>query len=84
MTRILVDIPEKEVDMLNAIAKDRSVSRAALMREAVQHLIKTHKKKPSSAFGILKGQPMIINGVEYKDSVDYIRKLREEWDDRFS
>ncbi len=82
MTRILIDIPKKEVDMLNAIAEDRAISRAALIREAVQHLIKNHKKKPASAFGILKGRPMIIDGVEYTDSVDYVRKLREEWDHR--
>ena len=80
MTRILVDIPEEELKMLENIAKDRSVSRAALIREAVQHLIKTHKKPPRRAFGILKDTLMIIEGVEYKDSVGYIRKLREERD----
>jgi hypothetical protein len=68
--------------MLDNLAIDRNTSRAALIREAVQHLIKTHKKPKTSAFGILKGQPMIIDRVEYKDSVDYIRKLREEWDHR--
>ena len=84
MTRILVDIPEKEIEMLDNLAIEMETSRAALIREAVCGWIKTQKKPKRSAFGILKGQPMIIDGVEYTDSVDYIRKLREEWDDRFS
>ena len=79
MTRILVDIPAKEVKMLDDLAINRSVSRASLIREAVNELIRKYQsKKPlKNMLGALKGE-FSIDGVEYTDGVEYQRKLRDE------
>lgn len=80
MTRILVDIPEKEVKMLDNIATNKSISRASLIREAVNELIKKYQSSKSSKnmLGALKGE-FSIDGTEYTDGVEYQRKLRDEW-----
>lgn len=73
MTRSIVTIPKEVLRKLDSIAKSRHESRSALIREAIDNWLKMYKTHPlDHAFGIWKGKKI-------KDSLEYIRKLRDEW-----
>ena len=74
--RTLVDIPEKQLAQLKKIADAKNTSRAAVVREAVNNYLEANKpvsrkKAIDKAFGLWKDLKI--------DSVEYQRKLREEW-----
>jgi metal-responsive CopG/Arc/MetJ family transcriptional regulator len=74
--RTLVDIPEKQLAELTKIADAKKTSRAAVLREAVSKYLESNrpisrKKAIDKAFGIWKDLKI--------DSVEYQRKLRDEW-----
>jgi metal-responsive CopG/Arc/MetJ family transcriptional regulator len=69
--RTLVEIPEPQLQQLAAICKTKKLSRAEVVRRAIDSYIAAQPVRPEdTAFGIWKG------GV---DGVDYERRLREEW-----
>jgi len=74
--RTIVDLPKDQIEALDRVSKARGVSRAAVMREAVASYLPAPQKKGRfknhPAFGSWKGKKV--------DSVEYIRKLRKEWD----
>lgn len=75
--RTLVDIPEKQLKALTQLSKQRKVSRAALVREAVSQYLEANSKASrdaaiDAAFGMWKDRN--IDGVAYQ------RKIRAEWD----
>lgn len=75
--RTLVDLPEKQIKALNQLSKQRKVSRAQLVREAVSSYIDANSKAARKAaldgtFGIWKDRD--IDGLEYQ------RSIRAEWD----
>ena len=77
--RTLVDIPDQHLKVLNELSKQRKVSRAALVREAVSAYIHANSQAEkaaarAAAFGLWKGQG--IDGLEYQ------KKIRAEWGDR--
>ena len=77
--RILVDIPDLKIKALTLMSKQRRVSRAALVREAVSAYIdaNSHAEKHAAreaAFGLWKRRG--VDGLEYQ------KKIRAEWDDR--
>jgi metal-responsive CopG/Arc/MetJ family transcriptional regulator len=69
--RTLVDIPEDELEELNALSQSRKVSRAELIRQAVAGFLAQNKAGLEDSFGLWKSR-----GV---DGVDYQSKLRSEW-----
>jgi metal-responsive CopG/Arc/MetJ family transcriptional regulator len=70
--RTLVDIPEAELHELSQIGKKKKVSRAAVIREAVtSYLDRNRPKAMDDAFGIWRHKKF--------DSLEYQRKLRDEW-----
>jgi hypothetical protein len=74
MTRYLVDLTEKQRVALDRLGKREKRSRAALIREAVDVLLASRKKKRSAleaGFGLWGDRA--IDGVEYQ------RKIRSEW-----
>ena len=78
--RITVDPPAKQIKTLDAYVKSEGISRAAVVREAVSAYLPAKKKKKIDwrkypAFGSEK----MPKGF---DSVEYVRKLRAEWDHR--
>ena len=79
--RTIVDLPKSQLIPLAAIAQERGVSRAELVRQAVALLLKTQAPpKPAGmtrhrAFGIWKKHK------DSADAVDYQRRLRAEWDE---
>jgi hypothetical protein len=70
--RTLVDIPEDELEELNALSQARKVSRAELIRQAVAGFLAQNKAGLEDSFGLWKGR-----GV---DGVDYQSTLRREWE----
>jgi hypothetical protein len=78
--RTIVDLPDEQIKALDAYAKEKGISRAAAVRESVAAYIPAKKKKKKvdwlnhPAFGSWKGPKV--------DSVEYVRKLRAEWDHR--
>jgi hypothetical protein len=75
--RTLVDIPDKDIKALTLMSKQRKVSRAALLREAVSAYLATNSKAARDAridavAGIWKDR-----GI---DTMDYLDKLRSEWE----
>ncbi|MBB4274451.1 ribbon-helix-helix protein, CopG family [Rhizobium mongolense] len=70
--RILVDIVESELKALDKIAKSEKVSRASLIRKAVNDFLDRHDRtKEAEAFGLWGNRK--IDGLEYQD------KVRNEW-----
>jgi metal-responsive CopG/Arc/MetJ family transcriptional regulator len=70
--RILVDMPDNQVKELARISAATKRPRAAIIREAVASYIARRKPDPMrKAFGIWRDLDI--------DSVEYQRKLRDEW-----
>ncbi len=69
--RTLIDISDDQVRALARIAAREDVSRAALIRRAIAHLISAESPAiADAAFGICKGG---VDGLAYED------RLRTEW-----
>jgi hypothetical protein len=78
--RTIVDIPKEQIEALDTYAKQKGISRAAVVREAVATYLPSKPKKKISfrddpSFGSWKAPKGF-------DSVEYVRKLRAEWDHR--
>lgn len=71
--RILVDIPEPQISRLDRRARSIGVSRAALIREAVDKLL-----GPDDVLSL--DQAFGLWGDHVVDGLDYQRKVRGEWD----
>ncbi|WP_158944449.1 CopG family transcriptional regulator [Granulicella sp. S190] len=69
--RTLVDIPEDELEELNALSEARKVSRAELIRQAVAGFLAQNKAGLEDSFGLWKERG--VDGVEFQN------KLRNEW-----
>jgi metal-responsive CopG/Arc/MetJ family transcriptional regulator len=71
--RTLVDIPEEHLAILNRLSKSQKVSRAELVRRAVETYIEPHKQPASrAAFGLWKDRD--------DDGLAYQERMRAEWD----
>ena len=81
--RTIVDIPKEQIEALDSYAKAKGISRAAAVREAVATYLPEKKKKKRDLDYWLKhpafGSEKMPKGF---DSVEYVRKLRAEWDHR--
>ena len=70
--RILTDIRDSQLQALDNLAKQEKISRAALIRHAVDDLLAKHRQeKQSEAFGLW--------GERTVDGLAYQEKLRSEW-----
>ncbi len=75
--RTLVDIPDDDLAIIDAVVKARSISRAEFIRRAIAQSLTTHrktqiKKAREAAFGLLAGRS--IDGMEYQ------KRIRQEWE----
>jgi hypothetical protein len=70
--RILVDLPEGELEQLNALSRSRNVSRAKLMRQAVAEFLAQNRVGLEDSFGLWKGRG--LDGLEYQE------KVQREWE----
>jgi hypothetical protein len=69
--RILVDIPDAELDSLNTIGVNERRSRAALIREAIADYLRGREPQRADAFGLW--------GKRKVDGLEYQTKVRAEW-----
>ena len=69
--RTLVDIPEAELEQLNALGRARKLSRAELIRQAVAGFLAQNKPGLEASFGLWRRKG--VDGVKYQDD------LRREW-----
>ena len=70
--RTLVDIGDKEIQALDELAAEENVSRAALIRRAIDDLLRKQAKRAvSDAFNLW--------GPEAKDGLALQEELRQEW-----
>ena len=80
--RTLVDIPEKQLEVLRAICTVRKLSRAEAVRQAIDAFIQQHQPARDSAFGVWKDQKVVLPGEDEplpKDGLAYQERLRGEW-----
>lgn len=72
MSRILVDLPDSQVDDLAAIVEAEQRPRAAVIRDAIEAYIAEHKRAlGTDVFGLWKGKKL--------DGLAYQQELRSEW-----
>lgn len=73
--RTIVDIPDEQIKALATICRSEQVSRAELVRRALDAYLKSRKSQEpeaaSKAFGLFKQRP--VDGLKLQ------RKLRDEW-----
>lgn len=71
--RILIDIPEEDLGLLNKLSRANKRSRAELVRQAIANYLGPHKRAGKmEGFGLWAGGRR-IDGVVYQD------RLRKEW-----
>jgi metal-responsive CopG/Arc/MetJ family transcriptional regulator len=72
MSRILVDLPDAQVEELAALVETEQRSRAAVIRDAIDAYIAQHKRAlGADVFGLWKSKK--IDGLEYQ------QEMRSEW-----
>ncbi len=80
--RALVDIPDHQLEDLNAICTARKLSRAEAVRQALAAFIEENRPSREAAFGLWKGQSVYLPGETEplpEDGLAYQEKLRSEW-----
>jgi hypothetical protein len=70
--RILVDLPERELQQLTALSRSRKTSRAELIRQAVTGYLAQNRAGIEDSFGLWQDRG--VDGLEYQD------RLRDEWE----
>ncbi len=72
MARAFIDIADDKIQMLDQLAVSMQISRAALVRLAIDQLLHGKKQQQQSdVFGIWSGRQI--------DSLKFQNKLRSEW-----
>jgi hypothetical protein len=70
--RVLADIVDRDIAALDALARDRGSSRAALIRAAVSEFLGRHgDAEGRAAFGLW--------GPDGEDGLAYQARMRAEW-----
>lgn len=73
--RTLVDIPEEDIEKLDALAKRQGKSRAAEIREAIKlHLVQNADNKD----WIARGAGYWKHRTDIGDAIEYQRAMRED------
>ncbi len=70
--RLLVDLPESDLEQLNELSRARKTSRAQLIRLAVNGFLAQNKAGLEDAFGLWKNRE--------EDGLRYQQRLRSEWE----
>ena len=76
MTRILADLPDEDIEWLDARAADEGKSRAAVLREAVA----SYKAQPPAKNNdwITRYAGLWADRTDIPDAVEYQRAIRED------
>lgn len=74
MTRILADLPDDDIEWLDARAAEQGKSRASVLREAVEaYRAEASKDWLEEGFGLWAKYGFTEDGLDYQN------RLREEW-----
>jgi len=76
--RTLIDIPDQQIQELAAIGAARKISRAQLVREALDAFIQRHRPTRDSAFGLWRDHPSPESDIP-RDGLAYPEHIRSEW-----
>lgn len=71
--RTIIDLSDRQVDALERISRSRKLSRAELIRQAVDRYLQEHLPRRDEAFGLWKRAGPRAYGVVLQ------RRLRKEW-----
>lgn len=71
LMRVLVDIPDKQIEALGTICEAKHLSRAEAVRRAITAFIECNQLMPEQAFGLWSGH--------VEASLDYQERMRAEW-----
>lgn len=71
--RTVIDLSDRQIDALERISRSRNLSRAELIRQAVDRYVQEYLSGRDEAFGLWKGEAVREDGVAVQ------RRLREEW-----
>ena len=71
--RTIIDLPDRHVEELDRVGRSRKLSRADLLRQAVERYLEENLPAREEAFGLWKR-----NGLRH-DGVALQRRLRKEW-----
>jgi Arc/MetJ-type ribon-helix-helix transcriptional regulator len=72
--RTIVDLPDPERDQLDALCRQRGLSRAEALRQALRLWLQQQQLGHSEVFGLWRDRP--------QDSVELQQTLRAEWGGR--
>ena len=72
--RTIVDLPEAERTQLDALCRQRGLSRAEALRQALRLWLEQQKPSHSEVFGLWRDRP--------EGSLQLQQALRQEWDSR--
>lgn len=71
--RTIIEIPEQQLEQMKPVLQQEGISRAELIRRAVNEYLKQYQQPDEhSAFGLWADHA--------RDGLDYQEKLRSEWD----
>ena len=71
--RTIIDLPDQQLEALGRISKRRKLSRAELIRQAVDRYLAEHSPELGAAFGLWKRAGAREDGLAYQ------KRLRREW-----
>lgn len=71
--RTIIDLPDRQIEALERISRSRKLSRAELIRQAVDRYLADHAPDAAAAFGLWK------HAGAREDGVTFQRRLRREW-----
>jgi hypothetical protein len=72
--RTIVDLPDRERDQLDALCRQRGLSRAEAIRQALRQWLRQQTLSHTEVFGLWRDRP--------EGSLDLQNALREEWSER--
>ena len=72
--RTIIELPNEQVQALDAVCKREGISRAEAIRRAVAVYNRQQIVDARPAFGLWKGRRGVADGVSYQ------RRARREWD----
>lgn len=71
--RTIIELPDPDVEALDALCRRDGISRAEAIRRAVtKHLLENRVGESGAAFGLWRARP--VDGLKYQ------QRLRREWD----
>ena len=80
MVRTLISLPDQKLKQLDVLARRNKKSRAQVVREAVDLYLNNNDRRRESWHELVRQTAGIGKGYFGDDAVEYVRKLRAEWE----